>query len=138
MNKILVDSGILAAAYDYADVNSSRALEFFDEYGPVCLIPEVILTEVAFLLRRSGGVPAVATWTKEVATLQPLFQPLAGADLVRAGEIMTQYRDARLDFVDCCIMALSERLEITQIATVDHRDFSIFKPKHCDYLELLP
>ena len=59
-------------------------------------------------------------------------------DLTRIGEIMTQYADANLDFVDCCIMTLSERLTITQICTLDHRDFSIFRPEHCNYLELLP
>jgi hypothetical protein len=51
---------------------------------------------------------------------------------------MTQYADANLDFVDCCIMALSERLQVRQICTLDRRDFSIFRPTHCDYLELLP
>jgi hypothetical protein len=35
-------------------------------------------------------------------------------------------------------MALSERLQITQVCTFDRRDFSIFRPTHYDYLELLP
>jgi len=48
------------------------------------------------------------------------------------------YADARLDFVDCCIMALTERLDIRRVATFDRRDFSIFRPNHGDYLELLP
>jgi predicted nucleic acid-binding protein len=59
-------------------------------------------------------------------------------DAERATEIMEAYSDARFDFVDCCIMALSERLNITQVCTFDRRDFVIFRPKHCDYLELLP
>jgi predicted nucleic acid-binding protein len=42
------------------------------------------------------------------------------------------------DLADCCIMALSERLNITYISTLDRRDFSIFRPRHCDYLTLLP
>lgn len=43
-----------------------------------------------------------------------------------------------LDFVDCCNMAISERLNITKIYTLDRRDFGICRPTHCDYLELLP
>ena len=35
-------------------------------------------------------------------------------------------------------MAQAERLNITHVATFDHRDFEIFRPTHCDYLELLP
>lgn len=36
------------------------------------------------------------------------------------------------------IMALTERLGITQVYTFDRRDFSIFRPAHCDFLQLLP
>ncbi len=59
-------------------------------------------------------------------------------DLRRARQIMQQYEKADLDFVDCCIMALSERLKITSVYTFDRRDFVIFRPTHVDYLELLP
>ena len=59
-------------------------------------------------------------------------------DVKRAIDVMESYADARFDFVDCCIMALTERLNITRICTFDRRDFSIFRPKHCDFLELLP
>ena len=66
------------------------------------------------------------------------LEPITMPDLRRASEIMEAYANARFDFVDCCIMALAERLTITQICTFDHRDFSIFKPTHCDFLELMP
>ncbi len=59
-------------------------------------------------------------------------------DVIRAAQIMERYADARFDFVDCCIMALAERLNITQVCTFDRRDFSIFRPTHCEHLELLP
>ncbi len=45
---------------------------------------------------------------------------------------------ASFDYTDAAIMALSERLQITKVCTFDRRDFGIFRPKHCDYLELLP
>ncbi len=35
-------------------------------------------------------------------------------------------------------MAMTEGLNVTEICTFDRRDFSIFRPTHCDYLELLP
>jgi uncharacterized protein len=35
-------------------------------------------------------------------------------------------------------MALAEYLAITQICTFDRRDFSIFRPAHCEYFERLP
>ncbi len=138
MNKILVDSGFLAAAYDPTDANHQRAAAFLKSNSRISLIPEVTLSEVAFLLRREGGIAAVAKWARAIAKLQTTFQSLELTDLLRVASIMEIYSQARLDFVDCCIMALSERLNISQVATFDRRDFAIFHPAHCDYLELVP
>jgi hypothetical protein len=73
-----------------------------------------------------------------LAQAQPPLEPIAYPDLLRAHAIMEQYIQARFDLVDCCIMALAERLNIDQVCTFDRRDFSIFKPTHCDYLRMLP
>jgi uncharacterized protein len=66
------------------------------------------------------------------------FQPLLDEDRSRMIEIMRQYASAAFDYTDAAIMALSERLNITQVYTFDRRDFTVFRPKHCEYLELLP
>jgi hypothetical protein len=40
---------------------------------------------------------------------------------------------------DCSrIAALSERLQVTRILTLDRRDFQILRPRHIDHFELLP
>ena len=51
---------------------------------------------------------------------------------------MERYKDAEFDFVDCCLMAIAERLNIEDICTFDRRDFAIFRPKHCENFTLLP
>jgi len=63
---------------------------------------------------------------------------LTPEDLVRMKQIMRQYASAAFDYTDAAIMALAERLNITLVYTFDRRDFTVFRPKHCDYLELLP
>ncbi|MFN2569475.1 MAG: hypothetical protein ABR564_07730 [Candidatus Dormibacteria bacterium] len=40
--------------------------------------------------------------------------------------------------VDASVIALCERLGETKVATLDHRNFSLVPPHHCDNLELLP
>ena len=62
---------------------------------------------------------------------------LSKADRQRMHEIMQQYQDVELDIADVAQLVLAERLGITRIYTFDRRDFSIFRPTHCDYLELL-
>ena len=59
-------------------------------------------------------------------------------DLKRVNQILEQCADSQLDFVDAVIVAIAERLRITRILTLDRRDFSIMRPRHCDYFEILP
>ena len=59
-------------------------------------------------------------------------------DLIRVHHILEQYADNQLDFTDAAIVAIAERLNITRVNTLDLRDFSIIRPSHCDYFELLP
>jgi len=51
---------------------------------------------------------------------------------------MRRYESAKFDYTDAAIMALSERLNITQVYTFDRRDFAIFGLRHVASLELLP
>lgn len=59
-------------------------------------------------------------------------------DLRRVHQILEGYADNQLDFTDAAIVAIAERLGITRVYTLDQRDFSIIRPKHCDYFELVP
>jgi uncharacterized protein len=49
-----------------------------------------------------------------------------------------QIVNSELDFVDAAIVTISERLGIDCVLTLDRRDFSIIRPKHCDYFQILP
>jgi predicted nucleic acid-binding protein len=135
---ILIDSSFLYAVYDQDDYGYERAGDFLKVNSARRIIPDVILPEVTFLLRRSGGQRAVEAFLLDFASSQPHLEPLVVADLVRAREIFQTYPRAKLDFVDCCLMAMSERLDITRICTFDRRDFPIFRPRHAEFLELLP
>lgn len=138
MNDLLVDTSFLYALYDQSDQDHRRVRLYMELNAPRLLLAEVVLTEVAYLLKRAGGVTATA---KFLAALQRADVPLVSVsydDLQRAREIMLAYQSASFDFVDCCLMALAERLQIAQIGTLDQRDFSIFRPQHRDYFILQP
>lgn len=59
-------------------------------------------------------------------------------DLIRVHQILEKYADNQLDFTDAAIIAIAERMAITRVYTLDRRDFSVIRPKHCDYFDLLP
>lgn len=59
-------------------------------------------------------------------------------DLARTAELLRKYADSRVDFVDCVIVAIAERLKILRILTLDRRDFQLFRPLHGTHFEIIP
>lgn len=59
-------------------------------------------------------------------------------DRTRIAELLTQYADNPLGYVDASIVAVAEHLGETVIATLDRRDFSAVRPRHIDSFTLIP
>jgi uncharacterized protein len=137
-NKILIDSSFLIALYDLSADEHSVVKAIADLYEGQFLVPQVVLTEVVYLLKREMGVPGAANFLEMFADSNPILQDVTVEDLRRTQAIMRKYASAKLDFVDCCIIALAERLNVTQVGTLDQRDFRMVRPTHCEYFELLP
>lgn len=102
------------------------------------IIPASVLPEVAHLLTRRLGYDATRRFITNLAIEKPPIVELVIQDYERIAAIINQYTDLRLDFADASILALAERLNITNVLTLDRRDFSVLRPKHCTHLELLP
>ena len=135
---LIIDSSFLVALYDVGEVRHQRAYDFAEHNIEAMLVPDIVLPEVNFLLRRNLGYANSLNFFDFFESRFVRLVPVLVGDLARVYEISQQYADARLDLVDCCIMAIAERLNVTRVATFDRRDFSVFKPNHCDYLDLLP
>lgn len=64
-------------------------------------------------------------------------EELTVADWQRVSELVDRYRDLPLGGTDASVITLAERHHATEIATLDHRHFSVVLPKHCDAFDLL-
>ncbi len=136
--RALADASFIYAIYDRNDKHHLKTRQIANATQLEIVLPDVVLVEALYLLKDRIGMQGVIRCLDGLLASRTPLESIISVDLIRIREITTIYADARLDFVDCCIMALSERLNITHILTFDHRDFGIFRPKHCDYLELLP
>jgi predicted nucleic acid-binding protein len=98
----------------------------------------LVVAEVAYLLQRGGGPQVELRFIAEL--VEGTYEPMVveTADWVRIAELGWRYRDLPLGTVDASVIALAERMKITQIATLDHRHFSVVRPAHVDSFELLP
>ena len=135
---VIADSNILYALYNARDDYHREAIAFVSQNNETLLVPNVTLPEVCYLLTRDIGYFGLQRFLGYFTRLNAQLVSIELDDLNRVREIAIAYADAEFDIVDCCIMAIAERLNVTRIATFDRRDFSVFRPRHCEYLELLP
>jgi uncharacterized protein len=138
MPEVLVDASYLVALGYPRDKNQRAAKQFAEQQEMELLIPEVVLVEAVYNLQRLGGTLAATRFSKLLIAQAPRLVTLTMLDFARAIAIMQTYHEADLDFVDCCLTALAERLQITRICTFDRRDFTMIRPEHAAYFELLP
>ncbi|MFN9648443.1 MAG: type II toxin-antitoxin system VapC family toxin [Pseudanabaena sp.] len=135
---VVLDTSFLFALTDLTDRNHYRVLSVVKSINEPLLLPSVVLPEVCYLIASSLGHQAMRKFIANLVVSGVQIESMTATDLERVNQILEQYADSQLDFVDAVIVAIAERLRITRVLTLDRRDFSIMRPRHCDYFEILP
>jgi predicted nucleic acid-binding protein len=105
--------------------------------GPL-LVPTLVVTEVTYLLGTRLGWEAEVRFLGDLASGDLVLEPVHPADPLRIAELVARYRDLPLGTVDASVVAAAERLDVTEVATTDHRHFGVVRPDHAEAFELLP
>jgi uncharacterized protein len=134
----LLDTSFLFALTDQSDRNHSRVLTIAQSLNEPLVLPAVVLPEICYLIASRLGHWAMRQFLVKLIANNVQLESLTPEDLRRVSEILEQYADSQLDFTDAAIVAIAERSHITRILTLDRRDFTLIRPKHCDYFEILP
>ena len=127
--------------YAYVDVDDrhhAECLELLEEHPGPLFVPVLVVTEVAYLVGSRLGSDAEVRFLGDLAAGSLLAEPVSAGDWLRIAELVALYRDLPLGTVDASVVAAAERLNLTQVATLDHRHFSVVRPSHVAALELLP
>jgi uncharacterized protein len=105
---------------------------------PKFFSPKTVLVEVAYLIGRDAGLTTTIAFLRNLPASR--FQPIdpIAQDFDRIADILEQYLDSRIDFVDASVMAIAERYKAQTILTLDQRDFRLFRPQTCEAFTLLP
>ena len=133
---ILIDTGPLVAFFDASDQYHERCLDILKEIDGPLVTTWPALTEAFFLLDFS--------WKAQDGLWQFLIrggveiQDPDPTSLQRCRSLMEKYRDLPMDLADASLVVVAETLNIREIFTLDHRDFSVFRPSHVDCFDLIP
>ncbi len=133
-----VDTGPVVALVNDRDGHHERCREFLKTHPGPLLLPVTVFTEVCLLLERRPGTHPELAFLADVRAGRFWLVDDLEPDLDGIAELVERYADLPLGTVDASVVPLTERLELHEVATLDHRDFSIVRPRHRPALTLLP
>ena len=138
MTMALVDTNVLFALATPNDANHQRCLEAIGDSRAQLFVPVTVLPEIAYLLDKRFGHHVMRAFIRQVHVTNWDVVQLYADDVARAVDLLDQYADSRLDFVDATMVAIAERLNIETIFTMDVRHFRLIRPRHVAHFQLLP
>jgi uncharacterized protein len=138
---ILCDTGPIVAAALGDDDHHHECVELFTGLHLArrrLLVPGTVVAEVGYLLARNAGARVESLFLQALADGD--FEPvdLQSPDYRRAAELVQIYADLPLGTTDATVIALAERLDVDEVATLDRRHFTVVRPSHTPSLTLLP
>jgi len=132
----LLDTSPLVAAIDRSDTHHARCAALLESAESPLLIPTTVIVEVCWLVEERPDIEAA--FLESIAAGEFEHVPIIAADLLRMAELVRTYADLPLGAVDASVVAVAERLKLTDVATLDRRHFTVVRPKHAHALNLLP
>ena len=102
------------------------------------IVPVTVLPEVDYLVSQRTDPHAAIRLMEQIVASDMHFEHLQSVDFPRIIELMRQYADSSIGFVDASLVAVAERLNVRTVLTLDRRHFGVIRPRHCATLEILP
>lgn len=135
---IVVDTGVLFAIADQSDADHNASDDLLAAHPGDLAVPTPVIVETSWLIESRLGPAAEASFLHSVTSGELVRVDLDDSDWERAVELVETYADLGLGLVDASVITVAERLRVTTIATLNHRDFTVVRPRHTAAFELLP
>ncbi len=135
---LLCDTGVLLAAGNVKDRAHQASLGLLRTAEGPLLVPSPVLGEVGYLLQSRVGPQAEVIFLQSFGGDGFRIAELEDEDIPRMAELVDTYLDLPLGIVDAAVIAIAERLNLTTVATLDHRHFTVVRPRHVPEFILLP
>ena len=138
---IVVDTGPLVAAAVANDLHHPSCIELFTRLRRErrdLVIPGPVPAEVGYMLYRLGGSKAESAFLRSLRDGVFTVVPLTSSDWGRMADLVDAYADLPLGTSDASVIAVAERLRVSEIATLDQRHFRVVRPCHVEAFTLLP
>jgi predicted nucleic acid-binding protein len=96
------------------------------------LVPATVVAEVGYLSAGEAGARVESLFLRSLADGDFTPVDLSNADYARMADLVTAYESLPLGTTDASVVAIAERLGLTDVATLDRHHFTVVRPKHAD------
>lgn len=90
------------------------------------------------MLSRLGGAEAEGSFLRSLESGWFTLTCPTKDDLARMATLVERYSNLPLGAADASVVAVAERMGISEVFTIDTRDFSVVRPSHVARFILLP
>jgi predicted nucleic acid-binding protein len=135
---LVLDTGPILALLDAGDPDHERCVSMIETVDEDLVVPAPVLVEADYWTLKLLGNDAWESFLEDLSLGAYRLDHLNEDDVRRAADLEREYSQLDLGLVDASVIVLSERLGESKVATLDRRDFSVVRPRHCERLELLP
>ncbi len=129
MRQILIDSGIMLSYYQQQEPLHEAVVAFFDQNAAQLITSPICIAEVLWLLGEPSDRRVLAAQNHLLGAVSRggiHAINLVPEDYARIAELNQRYADLPGDFADLTLVALSERLDIAEILSLDS-DFDVYR-----------
>jgi uncharacterized protein len=127
MRVVLADSGLFIGLFSPKDRHHDRCRQFVASFQGRLFTTWQVLTEATALLSRPGGRRLLAWLDDAVGANRVVIECSEAGELGRMRELTDKYGNLPMDFADVSIYLLAVRLGENHVATVDERDFEVYR-----------
>ena len=131
MRNIIVDTGPLVALFHARDEHHEAAKAILESSPAVLVSTWPVITEACHFLRQDGR-KALFTFIRRGALR---LEALSVDDVPGLGDLLELYD--RMDFADATLVLIAEKTGITEIFTIDRRDFEGYRTRSGRRFKLL-
>jgi predicted nucleic acid-binding protein len=135
---LILDTGPLYASLDRNDRDHPACRKLIETADETLVIPAPVLVEVDYWIHQRLHAGVLVALLDDVVAGAYVIEDLNVSDHRRVRELVDQYADSDLGFVDAAVLAIVERLGEPRLVTLDERHFRAVRPRHVDALRLLP
>ena len=135
---IVLDTSGVLAAIDATERHHQAAADAIRASSEPRLLSPFVLAELDYLISSRVSADAARSLLEQVASGAYRLEPIDGADIAAALEIMERYGDFDVSLADASLVVLADRYDAQDVLTLDERHFRVLRDRRDRPFRILP